>query len=189
MASGNTNASTVDFFDNVFTFINQSVTVNCCRSDNTIELATCGLGASCAGSCSALGASLCPSGNCTGDCEMPFEQETNQTEVQRRWSAATLPSSAFKWCPRRGCPVRRRKGCCYNPICKKRKPKACRWMNYLTGIIISFPFCITISSTTLLRKDLSSPRQLAPWQLDLRDAGDSNPRHLIPGSRCPVLPR
>ena len=134
--SGNTNSTTVDFFDNVFTFVNESVTVNCCRSDNTIELATCGLGASCAGSCSALGASLCPSGNCSGDCEMPFEQETNQIE-SRRWSAATLPSSAFKWCTRR-CNVRRHPGCCYNPVCRRRKRKACRWMNYLTGLMISF---------------------------------------------------
>ena len=123
--------------------------VNCCRSDNTIELATCGLGASCAGSCSALEASLCPSGNCTGDCEMPFEQETNQTETRRGWSAATQPSSnqieargyvaatkpswAFSWCPRAGCPVWRNKGCCYHPTCRDRRSRACSWLNYLTG--------------------------------------------------------
>ena len=135
LTSGNTNASAVDFFDNVFTFFNESVTVNCCHSNNTIELATCGLGASCAGSCSALGASLCPSGNCTGDCEMPFEQETNKTEPRRGWSLATLPSSAFRWCSRR-CNVWRHKGCCYHPTCRRRRSRACRWMNYLTGGII-----------------------------------------------------
>ena len=132
MTSGNTNVSTVDFYDTVFTFVNKSVKVNCCHPDNTIELATCGLGASCAGSCSALGASLCPSGNCTGDCEMPFE-ETNQ----RGRSLATQPSSAFAWCSAR-CDVWRHKGCCYHPTCRSRRSNACRWMNYLTGIIISF---------------------------------------------------
>ena len=129
--SGNTNSTTVDFFDNVFTFVNQSVTVYCCRSDNTIEsiVATCGLGTSCAGSCSALGASLCPSGNCTGDCEMPFEEETNQTERGLR-SPATLPSWAFKWCSSR-CNVWRHKGCCLHPTCRRRRSRACRWMRYL----------------------------------------------------------
>ena len=132
--SGNTNSTTVDFFDNVFTFVNQSVTVYCCRSDNTIEpiVATCGLGASCAGSCSDLGASLCPSGNCAGDCEMPFEEET--TSRRPRWSAATLPSSAVKWCSAR-CNVWRHKECCLHPTCRRRRSRACGWMNYLTGVI------------------------------------------------------
>ena len=132
---GNTNASTIDFFENVFTFSNKLATVNCCHQNNTIELAICGLGASCAGKCSAIGASLCPSGNCSGDCEMPFEQETNQTEVRRGASTATRPSSAFAWCSPR-CKVWRHKGCCYNPTCKRKREKACRWINYLTGILI-----------------------------------------------------
>ena len=133
--SGNTNSTAVNFFDNVFTFVNQSVIVNCCHPNNTIELATCGFGASCAGSCSDLGASLCPSGNCTGDCEMPFEEET--TSRRPRWSAATLPSSAFKWCSAR-CNVWRNKGCCFLPTCRSRsrsRARYCRWMNYLTGVI------------------------------------------------------
>ena len=131
---GNTNASSVDFFDNVFTFLNESVTVNCCHLNNTLELATCGLGASCAGTCSALGATLCPSGDCTGDCEIPFEQE-NEDDKERKLSTATKPSSAFKWCSS-GCNVWRNKGCCYNPVCRKRSAshrRACRWFNYLTG--------------------------------------------------------
>ena len=136
--SENTNTTSVDFFEIVFTFLNESVTVNCCHPNNTLELATCGLGASCAGSCSALGATLCPSGDCTGDCEMPFEQEgTNQTETRRR-PYATQPSSKFKWCSAR-CNVWKHKGCCYNPVCRRRSvshKRACRWFNYLTGIII-----------------------------------------------------
>ena len=68
---------------------------------------------------------------------MPFEQETNEIEA-RRWSAATLPSSAFNWCPRAGCPVWWNKGCCYHPTCKERRSRACSWLNYLTGKIPSF---------------------------------------------------
>ena len=131
-SAGNPNSTSIDFFNNVFTFFNESVTVNCCHPNNTLELATCGLGASCAGSCSALGATLCPSGDCTGDCEMSFEQEeTNQTETHRR-PYATQPSWKFKWCSAR-CNVWKHKGCCYNPVCRERRSRACRWLNYLTG--------------------------------------------------------
>ena len=133
LTSGNTNVSTVDFFEDVFTFSNESVTVNCCHPNNTGEVATCGLGASCAGSCSALGASLCPSGDCSGDCQISFEQETNTTGKQRGLSEATRPSSAFRWCSP-ACNVWRHKGCCYNPLCKKKRESSCRWMNFLTGI-------------------------------------------------------
>ena len=131
--TGTKNTTSIDFFENVFTFVNDSVTVNCCHLNNTVELAECGLGASCAGSCSALGASLCPSGNCSGDCEMPFEQEAESSQIDsRQWSAATKPSRAFAWCSAR-CNVWSHKGCCYNPICRRRRPRPCRWFNYLTG--------------------------------------------------------
>ena len=139
--SENTNTTSVDFFENVFTFLNESVTVNCCHPNNTLELATCGLGASCAGSCSALGATLCPSGDCTGDCEVPFEEEeTNPNETSRRSPAIYVnpPSWKFKWCSAR-CNVWKHKGCCYNPVCRRRSgshKRACRWFNYLTGISI-----------------------------------------------------
>ena len=111
--SGNTNASTVDFFDNVFTFFNESVTVNCCRSDNTLELATCGLGASCAGQCSALGASLCPSGECSDDprtCELDFNNDNAEGQQQRGQSTATLSGSDLKWCISDRCRVRKHPG-------------------------------------------------------------------------------
>ena len=130
--SENANDTSIDFFENVFTFLNESVTVNCCHTNDTIELATCGLGASCAGKCSALGASLCPSGNCSGNCEIPFEPETSSEGETRGRSLATQPSSAFAWCSAR-CNVWRHRGCCYNPVCRRRRRRACRWMNYLTG--------------------------------------------------------
>ena len=133
---GNTSASTIDFFDNVFTFFNESVTVNCCHLNNTLELATCGLGASCAGTCSALGATLCPSGDCTGDCEIPFEQETADNRAQRnRISVANIDQRKIKWCTNK-CNVWKNKVCCYHPVCRdksKSHKRRCSWFNYLTG--------------------------------------------------------
>ena len=128
---GNTNSTSIEFFEDVFTVFNESVTVSCCHPNNTVRLATCGLGASCAGGCSALGAKLCPSGDCTGDCGLPFEEEATRVE-QRRWFGATEPSIAFGWCSPR-CNVRRRKGCCYNPVCRRKRRKACQWFNFLAG--------------------------------------------------------
>ena len=138
--SGEKNASPIDFFDNVFTNHNESVKVNCCHligNTYTIEVATCGLGSSCAGSCSGLGASLCPSGDCGGDCAIPFET-TNKIEA-RQLSLATLPATAFKWCSAQ-CNVWGYKGCCYHPDCREKSEshkKACRFfINYLTGVVI-----------------------------------------------------
>ena len=128
---------------------------------------------------------LCPSGDCTGDCEMPFEQEeTNQTETLRR-PYATQPSWKFKWCSAR-CNVWKHKGCCYNPVCRERRSRACRWLNYLTGWLIS---SAAVSWQQFFRENLPTPWQLAPWYLEMWDAGDSNPRHLLLGRRRTVLPR
>ena len=136
-SAGNTNATSIEFFDNVFTFFNESVTVNCCHSNNTLELATCGLGASCSGNCSALGAFLCPSGDCTGECEIPFEQETADNRAQRnRISVANIDQRKIKWCTNK-CNVWNNKVCCYHELCRnksKSHKKRCSWYDrYLTG--------------------------------------------------------
>ena len=121
--------ASVPFFDYVFTFFNESTKVNCCHKDTKVELATCGQGVSCSGSCSASKASLCPSGNCKGDCEIPFEQqETKQIEAKQ----SSEPSWRWKWCPGAWCPVGTNPGCCFHPICRERKPAACWWWLYLT---------------------------------------------------------
>ena len=96
---------------------------------------------SCAGSCTALSASLCPSGDCGGDCEMPLEQEINEngTEAQTTLpaaSGATNPSDAFRWCAP-DCKVNQHKGCCYNPQCRQKRPVLCEWINHLTGVFDS----------------------------------------------------
>ena len=132
---GNSTAdSSVDFFDNTFTFSNQTSTVTCCRANNVPVSVTCGLGTSCAGVCSALDASLCPTGNCTDDpstCEIDLEDDKSEMDGG---SPATSAGSDLKWCLP-GCKVRKHKECCYNPNCLKKKGRksACKWMNYLTG--------------------------------------------------------
>ena len=60
---------------------------------------------------------------------MPFE--SNEVESRSR-SSATRPSNAFKWCSPR-CNVWRHHGCCYNPVCNRKRRRACRWINFLTG--------------------------------------------------------
>ena len=139
LSSGNNNKSSINFFDNVFTFHNESVTVNCCHENNTLELAACGLGASCAGACSALGAVLCPSGNCSGSCEMPFEEEEETKEATSRGfsSGATKPSKAYRWCSPR-CNVWKTKGCCYNPNCKRKDQKNAGGSTSLQVILSAF---------------------------------------------------
>ena len=132
------NTFSVDFFDHAFTFSNRSSNVTCCLSGTSFNV-TCGKGASCAGQCSALGASLCPSGNCTGDpktCLFDFDE--NLTEDRRRGSSpATWSLSDLKYCTnnKHKCRVRTHKECCYNPNCLKRKgrKKACRHLDWLTG--------------------------------------------------------
>ena len=108
-----TDTSSVDFFDNAFTFSNHSSNVTCCHPDNTFEVATCGQGASCAGQCSALGASLCPAGECSDDprtCELDFNNDNAESQQQRGRSTATYSGSDLKWCISKGCKVRKHKG-------------------------------------------------------------------------------
>ena len=121
-----TSISSVDFFDNAFTFSNESVTVHCCHPNNTIELSTCGLGTSCLGSCSLLGAQLCPSGDCSGDCQLPVDQGMDQNGTQTRSSLASNYNCVYT----KRCDVCKHRVCCANPVCKARRPRQCRWMDY-----------------------------------------------------------
>ena len=135
-----TNTPSVDFFDNAFTFSTNVSEVTCCLPDNTPRVVTCGQGVSCEGQCSALdGASLCPSGNCTGDprtCKVVFESDEDGQRGSR--SIATYSGTDLDWCTnaKHQCRVRKHKACCYNPKCLKwtGRREACAWLNYLTGI-------------------------------------------------------
>ena len=133
------NTLSVNFYDYAFTFANRSTTVACCLPNNTIEEATCGKGASCAGQCSALGASLCPSGNCTSDpktCQFEFGQISPEDRL-REQSDATELSSDLSYClsttPK--CKCKKDPSCCYHPQCYNMRPILCDWMNDLTGMI------------------------------------------------------
>ena len=118
-------ANSIEFYDLSRTFANSSSLVSCCHQNETREIVSCGLGTSCAGQCFALGASLCPSGVCSGnpaDCQIGFDIDARST--------ATLPSTTtLQWCRAR-CDVRRHKNCCYHPTCRQRKPCDCLWLNY-----------------------------------------------------------
>ena len=130
----------MDFFDIAFTHSNHTIEVTCCHPDNTFEKVTCGFNVSCAGQCSALEASLCPSGECTEDprtCELEIRTETAE-DGQSGGSTDTLSALDLDWCTnaKHQCRVRTHKDCCYNPKCLKwseDRKEACAWLNYLTG--------------------------------------------------------
>ena len=111
-------------------------------------MATCGQGASCAGQCSALGASLCPSGECTDDprtCCLEFRRKNED----KGGSTATLSGSDLSWCTNtiHQCRVRTYQDCCYNPNCLewKGRKKACSWLSYLTGnFFLLFPTSLVL---------------------------------------------
>ena len=131
---GNPATTDVDFFDSAFTFSNVSIEVGCCARDTRLTNVTCGRGTSCTGQCSAIEASLCPSGNCTEDpedCRPNLLLAEEEGDGKGR-SYATLPSWVFNWCTHR-CPVRYHPSCCFHPTCRRRRWKLCSWMNYLTG--------------------------------------------------------
>ena len=108
---------------------------------------TCGRGSSCSGQCSAIGGSLCPSGNCTGDsedCEPILEEENPEGQSGMR-SAATQSSSALRWCYP-ACHVRRHRQCCFHPVCYRAKRHVCRWLNYFTGQELNYSLKNSIRS-------------------------------------------
>ena len=136
----------MDFFDDAFTNSNKMSNVTCCHPDNPPEneMVTCGRGASCAGQCSALGFSLCPSGKCTDDprtCDLEFPSK-DDVEEESGGSIATLSPYQLDFCTnaKHQCRVRKHKECCYNPKCLKwnGREEACAWLNYLTGNSIRF---------------------------------------------------
>ena len=56
--------------------------------------------------------------------------------VGRPRSWAALPSRAFKYCPARGCPVRRFKQCCFDPTCYH--PHYCSFMKPMKQWVMVF---------------------------------------------------
>ena len=133
---------------------------------NTFEVATCGQGASCAGQCSAVDASLCPSGNCTDDpgtCDLELKSENFEDE-QSGGSTATYSGSDLSWCTGDGCRVRVHPECCYNPNCltENKRADACDWLKYLTGMNKGGVWIIGACKILALRKLVWPPAPSAP---------------------------
>ena len=134
--------------------------MGCCTSDNKLTMVACGRGASCAGECSAVQASLCPSRNCTGnpeDCSLEphleFEEEGDEN-IER---CPTCSGAHLKWCVAQGCPVSTSHECCYHPKCYNQMKEECCWRDYLTGGC-HLPFSFA------LRKSTSMTRPPPKWQ-------------------------
>ena len=142
----------MDFIDTALTSSSHLSNVTCCLPDKTSKVATCGQGASCAGQCSALEASFCPSGHCTDDprtCDIGFNSDNTddphrnqlgvaQTRSSHQHSDVTLKGSDLKYCKNseHRCRVRKHPECCLNPNClegKPKKQKACEHLDYFTG--------------------------------------------------------
>ena len=132
---------------------------------------TCGRGKSCIGECSALEATLCPSGNCTGDPEdcnpsIILEEEEEDNHRERR-AVANQASWQFNWCSPR-CNVRRHSACCFHSGCRSKRKQRCSWLSYLTGELNKNLFHIQ-----LFRQLLSKTRQHPKWVVELSHAGAS----------------
>ena len=179
----------MDFFDNSFSFASNDITVVCCLLDNTPKTVTCGKGLSCAGKCSALGASLCPSGRCTDDqktCQLDFDGEDTGTSI------ATLASSDLKYCTNSeyNCIVRKHSACCYNRNCLKRpgRKEACKDLDYLTGGDQIFNFLFE-DKLPHFRPHLSHSSTTGPRHMEVPANGGAYTRSHFFGRRCTILPR
>ena len=136
------------FFDSVFTLFNETLQVGCCHPNMTMTTVTCGLGMSCTGKCSAIDASLCPSGLCTDD---PRDCNLNlEAEEERLRSGGTSFATLSFWQLRRcapGCRVKQTPACCFHPQCtkcvnnkcskkEKRNRRLCNFLSFFSGSVI-----------------------------------------------------
>ena len=118
------------FFDHATNVPNSPMEVSCCSPDNNLVNVTCNDEDSCEGACSYIGASLCLSGNCTGDpadCEYCLRKDEDGN-----WAPVTRPPGDFSWCQPM-CRVGQNPGCCFNPECYQKRQELCSWLDYFTG--------------------------------------------------------
>ena len=133
---GGSNIISIDAYDDAMTNAEVTVTVYCCRRDNSPVSVTCGLGLSCAGRCSAQDATLCPTGDCSGTCEMTLDQEAPPPPPTSGGvlPPSTKPSEAYRRCyPKCKVKGEENQNCCFHPECLKKRPRLCSWVNDLTG--------------------------------------------------------
>ena len=105
----------------------------CCHKDGSLTNVTCGKQLhGCAAQCHDAEARLCPTGKCTG-----VKSDCNPKMGKKGFSSATLSSHNLRWCVKRGCPVRTKKICCYNPECfnhkDEKKRETCSHIHFLYG--------------------------------------------------------
>ena len=158
---GENNSKSVNLFDNAFSFGQNMTNASCCSANSTRLQVTCGRGSSCEGKCSALGATLCPTGNCTDnleDCTFTLTPEglatsfcsakgatlcdtgrcadnpenCNSTFSRNGIADSLLPSWVFSWCSNKCRFVKKFPACCYNPVCLRKRRRQCKWLeNYM----------------------------------------------------------
>ena len=162
---GNASKNSVDFFDSSFTYFNESIEVPCCSPNATLTDVTCGQGTSCIGQCSAIGASLCLSGNCTEDPE-DCNLILDSAEARMRSSVATLSSDRLKHCYP-ACKVKHIPGCCFHASCYAIRPKLCSKMNYFSSNSFSVLSCSIIFFHSQL---LSKAREHPQWCVELSNS-------------------
>ena len=140
---GDSTATDNTFFETSFTFSDNLIEVTCCADDSDANTkVNCGRGVSCEGQCAAKRATLCPTGNCTGDpkdCKLtvlPEDGESSGPGEER--SGATLFGAELNWCPKDGCPVTRHHLCCFHPICYNKQREECCWLDYYAGGLLVF---------------------------------------------------
>ena len=73
----------MDFYETTISFSDVSVSAPCCLANLTTVPVSCGLGTSCAASCSALSATLCPTGQCSEDPDSCQEEELGTARARR----------------------------------------------------------------------------------------------------------
>ena len=131
------NASLLEFYNEVMTFNDSVMELVCCKLDGTPVTISCGRGFSCAAACYSKEAVLCPSHNCDECDNVDEDKEEGSENVEktgRRLSWSTQFSGAMNHCTRRGCQVgRRSKYCCFHPVCRRQKKRQCSWLQYFLG--------------------------------------------------------
>ena len=141
--------------------------MSCCASDKRLTKVTCGRGTSCIGQCSAIEASLCPSGRCTGD---PDDCNLSNEEGRRREggdSDATIDSQELRKCYP-ACKVRHIPACCFHPDCHSLRPKLCNKMNYFSSkLVIFFRILLWLISGNSCPKPGSIPNGI--WSCQMQE--------------------
>jgi len=148
------------FYDYTTTFSNDTQEVTCCTLWQSPTTATCGRGLSCGAVCRAQDSTLCASGDCQ-NCEnieesrsyknqitkasnnqesknnlvskkLSHQRNTKASNITRRACLSWGSDSSCNRCVGDNCRIKRSPGCCFHPLCRKKRKRKCSWLqNYL----------------------------------------------------------